>query len=107
MTYLECAQPIVFWVDATFAGLRDFYPENNNLCQESIKNGNTMQLALDRCNLAIYASHWAAQIAIDNYKINPNKVKKELAISAFGEYQSRPNWSIAGKTVKQMLMDIV
>ena len=26
IAYLDCPQPIVFWHDATFAGLHDFYP---------------------------------------------------------------------------------
>ncbi|MDJ0674459.1 MAG: glycosyltransferase family 4 protein [Calothrix sp. MO_167.B42] len=76
IAYLECSQPIVFWTDATFAGMIDFYPEFSNLCQESIRNQNAMeQSALDRCKLAIYSSEWAAQTAIENYKTDPNKVK--------------------------------
>ena len=76
IAYLECPQPIVFWTDATFAGMIDFYPEFSNLCQESIRNGNAMeQSALDRSKLAIYSSEWAAKTAIENYKIDPNKVK--------------------------------
>lgn len=30
---------------------------------------------------------------------------KELALSAFNEYQSRLNWSVAGRTVKNLLME--
>ncbi|WP_088243171.1 glycosyltransferase family 4 protein [Calothrix rhizosoleniae] len=76
IAYLECSQPIVFWTDATFAGMIDFYPEFSNLCQESIRNQNAMeQSALDRCKLAIYSSEWAAKTAIENYKVDPNKVK--------------------------------
>jgi hypothetical protein len=36
IAYLECKQPIVFWADATFAGLQDFYPQYSNLCPETI-----------------------------------------------------------------------
>jgi glycosyltransferase involved in cell wall biosynthesis len=33
------------------------------------------RLALQKCKLAIYASEWAAQTAIDYYNADPNKVK--------------------------------
>ena len=76
IAYLECKQPIVFWADATFANLIDFYPLYSNLCQESIDNGHLMErLALKKAKLAIYSSQWAAQTAIDYYQADPNKVK--------------------------------
>lgn len=76
IAYLQTAKPIVFYTDATFAGMIDFYPEFSNLCAETIKNGNKMeQLALSKCRLAIYASEWAANTAIQNYDVDPAKVK--------------------------------
>ncbi len=76
IAYLDCKQPIVFWTDATFAGMIDFYPDWKNLSKETIKNGNIMEkLSLDRCKLAVYSSEWAAQTAINYYKINPSKIK--------------------------------
>ncbi|OKH23027.1 group 1 glycosyl transferase [Hydrococcus rivularis NIES-593] len=76
IAYLECDRPIVFWADATFANLIDFYPQYSNLCQESINCGHRMEkLALQKCDLAIYASDWAAQTAIDYYQADPSKVK--------------------------------
>jgi glycosyltransferase involved in cell wall biosynthesis len=76
IAYLDCKQPIAFWTDATFAGMVDFYPAFKNLCTESIKNGNKMErAALNRASLAIYSSDWAARSAIENYGIEPEKVK--------------------------------
>jgi glycosyltransferase involved in cell wall biosynthesis len=76
IAYLQTQKPIVFWTDATFAGMIDFYPEFTNLCAETIKNGNKMeQLALEKCHLAIYTSEWAANTAIQNYNVDPDKVK--------------------------------
>lgn len=73
---LQTKKPIVFYTDATFAGMIDFYPEYSNLCDESIRDGNRMeQSALDCCTLAIYASQWAADTAIKYYDVNPDKVK--------------------------------
>jgi glycosyltransferase involved in cell wall biosynthesis len=76
IAYLECKQPIVFWADATFQNLLNFYPQYSNLCQETIAHGHLMEkLALEKCKLAIYSSEWAAQTAIDYYQADPTKVK--------------------------------
>jgi glycosyltransferase involved in cell wall biosynthesis len=76
VSYLNCRQPIVFWVDATFAGMIDFYPENTSLSQECIRKGNRQeQAALNNCALAIYASEWAAESARKHYQVDPHKIK--------------------------------
>jgi glycosyltransferase involved in cell wall biosynthesis len=76
IAYLKTQKPIVFWTDATFAGMVDFYEWSSNLCRETIRDGNKMeQLALSRCRLAIYSSDWAAKTAIDYYKVDSRKVK--------------------------------
>jgi glycosyltransferase involved in cell wall biosynthesis len=74
--YLDCRQPIVFWADATFANLLDSYPVYQNLCQETIEHGHQMErVALQKSALAIFASDWAAQTAINVYQADPSKVK--------------------------------
>ena len=76
IAYLNTDKPIVYWTDATFAGMIGFYSEFSNLCKESIKNGNKMeQEALSRCSCAIYASEWAAKTAIQNYSVDARKIK--------------------------------
>jgi glycosyltransferase involved in cell wall biosynthesis len=76
IAYFECKQPVVFWADATFAGLLDFYPQYSNLCEETIKNWHLMEtLAIQKSRLAIYSSEWAAQTAIKYYNADPYKVK--------------------------------
>jgi glycosyltransferase involved in cell wall biosynthesis len=76
IAYLKCDHPIVFWADATFANLIDFYPAYSNLCKESLQNAHFIQSAsLEKSRLAIYSSEWAAQSAIDYYHADPKKVK--------------------------------
>jgi glycosyltransferase involved in cell wall biosynthesis len=76
IAHLECRQPIVFWTDAAFAGMVGFYHNARNLSRRTIRNGNRLeQAALDRCRLALYASQWAADSAIKNYRVDPAKVK--------------------------------
>ena len=73
---LRCEQPIVFWTDAAFAGMVDFYPSFSNLTDGSRQAGDAMErAALDRCALAIYSSAWAAETAIEHYGARPEKVR--------------------------------
>ncbi len=76
VSYLRSDKPIVFWSDATFAAMVDYYPGFMNLCDETIRNGNEMeQLLLSKCRLAIFNSEWAARSAVKNYDVDPAKVK--------------------------------
>jgi glycosyltransferase involved in cell wall biosynthesis len=76
IAYLNTKKPKVFYTDATFAGMLGFYDSFTDLCPESIKIGHQIeQEALSSCSLAIYSSDWAAQTAIENYKIHPDKIK--------------------------------
>jgi glycosyltransferase involved in cell wall biosynthesis len=74
--FVKSNKPKVFYADATIANLVNFYDFYTDLSVEMIKIGNEIeQQALDSCSLAIYTSSWAAQSAIDDYHINPNKIK--------------------------------
>ena len=76
VAHLRVDTPIVFWTDATFAGMINYYPAFSNLCAKTIRDGNRMeQLALSKCRLAIYSSDWAANTAIQNYDVDPKKIK--------------------------------
>jgi len=76
ISYLDCKQPIVFWADASFASILDFYPDYSNVCQESISDWHRLeQQAHQKCQLAIYSSDWAAQTAINYYGVDVSKVK--------------------------------
>ncbi|MEM8720690.1 MAG: glycosyltransferase family 4 protein [Cyanobacteria bacterium P01_G01_bin.39] len=76
IAYLECDRPIVFWADATFAGIADFYPQYSNFHDDVVQDWHQMERnALEKCQLAIYSSDWAAQSAIEFYQADPHKVK--------------------------------
>ena len=76
IAYLRTEKPIVFWGDATLAGLMALYPGYQNLCAETIRDGHKAeQLALSKCRLAIYSSDWAAKTAIEHYDVDPAKLK--------------------------------
>lgn len=76
IAYLRTDRPVVFWTDATFAGMVGFYPGYRDLCRETIRAGHRMeQAALSRCRLALYSSEWAADSAVRHYDVNPEKVR--------------------------------
>jgi len=73
---LECQVPIIFWTDACFAAMRDYYADFSTLCARSLKDGETQEReALRRCHLAIYSSDWAAQWARNSYPESADKVR--------------------------------
>jgi len=73
---LKVPQKIVFYTDATFASLVDYYDYLSNLGKYALKQGHTLEkLALDNCDLAIYTSDWAAESAIRDYGTNPDKIR--------------------------------
>jgi glycosyltransferase involved in cell wall biosynthesis len=81
IAYLQTDKPIVFWTDASFAGMVDAYPGYTNLSRKSIRCGNeTERTALSSCSLAIYSSEWAASTAVQNYGVDPRKI----AVVPFG-----------------------
>ena len=60
----------------TFVILIGFYDDYSKLSAETIRDGNRLeQKALDSAALAIYSSDWAAQTAINNYKVDATKVR--------------------------------
>lgn len=76
IAYLQTNKPVVFWADATFNAMINFYPEFTNLCDETVRNGHRMeQAALSMCRLAIYSSEWAAKSAMTYYEVDSRKVK--------------------------------
>lgn len=76
IAYLNSKQPKVFYTDATFANMLNYYDWFDNLSQQTIKEAIQMeQYAIDTSALSIYSSDWAAQSAIKDYNADPEKVK--------------------------------
>ena len=67
-------KPIVFYTDASFGGMLDYYWNPKDWASFSLKHGNLVEkMALENCNRAIYASQWATNTAIKCYGIDPQK----------------------------------
>ncbi len=75
IAYLRTSLPTAFWTDATFASMLGFYEEFSNLSSETIRSGMEVEnLALARCDNAIYSSSWAAGSALSDHRGDPAKV---------------------------------
>jgi glycosyltransferase involved in cell wall biosynthesis len=75
IAYLETHLPILYWTDATFAAMVDYYPDFSRLGKASLRAGNRMErAAITRADLAFYSSSWAADSAKQAYAGDPAKV---------------------------------
>jgi glycosyltransferase involved in cell wall biosynthesis len=74
IAFLRTKLPIVLTVDTTFSLMKDYYPEFSNLVDVSIKEGYVIaKRAMERANLLLYPSKWAAESAINEYKVDRKK----------------------------------
>ena len=76
LAHIKTNKPKVFYTDATFKYILNFHKDQGGICNKSIKEGIELEKkALDSCHLAIFSSEWAAQSAINDYRMDPNKIK--------------------------------
>lgn len=73
---LGLAKPTVFWTDACFGGMLEYYEDFTALCSRSRLDGDAQErAALARCHAAIYASSWAADQCRRLYPEHAHKVR--------------------------------
>jgi glycosyltransferase involved in cell wall biosynthesis len=76
ISYLRTDKPIVFWTDAPFAAMLNYYPWYCGLSDAGTRDGlQADTLALRRARLAIYSSAWAADSAIHQHGGDPSKIR--------------------------------
>lgn len=79
ISHLNTNLPVVFWADATFAGMLDFYRGFDQLTSRSIRNGNLAeQSALSKSAMAFYSSEWVRQTCINNYEVDASRIHSVL-----------------------------
>ncbi len=101
---VQCNVPIAFWVDASFAGMLNFYDSFTGLQAISIREGNEADAALlERAALAIYASDWAAKTAEANYPVLASK----LHVVRYGaNLKKAPSTSEIHQLIEQRSRDV-
>lgn len=73
---LNIAIPIVYFTDTTFKGLYNYYEWFSGFSALSVWEGNKIEsLALNRAAMCLFSSEWAANSAVNDYNISPQKVQ--------------------------------
>jgi glycosyltransferase involved in cell wall biosynthesis len=68
--------PLVLWADTSVAGMIGHYLRYQHLSKRTILRSHALeQDALTACDMAIFSNHWAADIALNSYKLDPSKVR--------------------------------
>ncbi|MBY8978064.1 glycosyltransferase family 4 protein [Rhodobacteraceae bacterium NNCM2] len=71
---LEIDQPIVYTSDATFDLVVDYYPEFSGITRAARHQGHAIeQAAIDRADIIVYPTQWAADSAMQVYGADPAK----------------------------------
>lgn len=75
VAFLETDLPLVFYTDACFANVIDYYSDFSNVHEISIRSGHIIEEESFRRSAAVvYSSHWAADKAISYYGVPEEKV---------------------------------
>lgn len=81
LAHLDLARAAIYLSDATFRGLRGYYPDVTALPTETAAELDLIeQRAIARAARVIYPSHWAAASAVADYGADPRRVR----VIAFG-----------------------
>lgn len=90
VAFLETDKPIFFLADATLQNVIDYYPEYTNLHPVMIKNIKEIEYnAFQRSRKIFFPGEWAANSAVVDYNVPPEKV----AIIPLGANIDRtPSW---------------
>lgn len=68
-------KPIIYFTDATYSALENYYPEVSDLFRFSSEQANAIcKTAYERSAAVVVSSQWAKQHAIDDYGISPEKI---------------------------------
>lgn len=68
-------KPIIYLADATFKCLYDYYGPFSNFLKANVKEGNLIErVALNKASHIVYASNWAKNSAINDYRIAEEKI---------------------------------
>ncbi|MFL5285413.1 MAG: glycosyltransferase family 4 protein [Rhodopila sp.] len=75
IAFLRTDRPVAMWTDCTFANLLDYYPKFSNLTARSIRDGHDAERrALANCDLVLLSCQWAADSAVRDYGVDPDKI---------------------------------
>ena len=74
--FIEGDKPVAVFHDAPYTQLMDLYPEYGGMIPRQKRDMWTLdRAAAQRADLIVYASHWAAQWAVEQLGAHPDKVR--------------------------------
>ncbi|HQB12565.1 MAG: Capsular glucan synthase [Candidatus Omnitrophica bacterium ADurb.Bin292] len=77
IAFLKTDLPIVYFSDATFHAMLDYYPSHINLSPRSCRFGEMFEAkALQRADVFVPYSRWAAESAVRDYGVAPEKIRR-------------------------------
>lgn len=74
IAYLTTEKPLIYYSDATFKLLYDYYPLNNLFQYKYIEAFHVEKKAMEKADILLFSSRWAKQSAIMDYDIPPSKI---------------------------------
>lgn len=75
IAHLSTALPVVYSSDATVRLVHGYHPEFSQLFKRSLRQANLIeQLAIERADMILYPSLWAAESAVRDYHADKRKV---------------------------------
>ena len=87
---LKSEKLIAHFSDATFAAMLDYNKDFSGLARRTIKQGHLQEgAALRRADLVLLPSKWAAQSAITDYGVSPEKVE---CVPLGANFDDWPKW---------------
>ncbi|MDL5052910.1 glycosyltransferase [Oscillatoria laete-virens NRMC-F 0139] len=103
IAYLNTNIPLVLWTDSLYRGLLDVFPQGKPSLP-SIKDLTKIdKLATQKCDLLIFSSDWAAQIAIQQYDVSPTKVK---VVPTGANLESPPNFQEVQQNILSKSLEV-
>lgn len=73
--HLDTELPVIYYTDATWRAMRGYYSDYSNLAGRTAKGADELEMrALERSDIILYLSDWAARSAIEDYGIDRRKV---------------------------------
>jgi len=74
IAFLKTDRPVVYYSDATWSVIHDYYLAYSNVPARTRRWGERLeQLALDRASLSLFASHWARDSAVRHYGVDADR----------------------------------
>lgn len=67
--------PLIYSADTTFRLIHEYYPEYRTMSRSSARSNEWLERkSIERADLLLYPSDWAARSAIDDYGADPGKI---------------------------------